>query len=198
LYDNISTEGYKVDISNAYTAGTIAVYPEIIRGNPFGAKHVVRWALNVPGYLAGEARYDPSDVVFTWDRKYLDLPDDRILKVNIFEDFIVNKGLDRQGDCFWMGKGSKRGCVVGPEVSGMEEITGAYPKSREELIELLNRKNCLYTYDDCTSLSYEALLCGCRVILLPENREIFLKDVDIKDDYAWELENFISTTQAWV
>ena len=50
----------------------VAVYPEVVTGNPWGAPHVARWALYFPGVLAGDREYDPSEAVFTWQREYLD------------------------------------------------------------------------------------------------------------------------------
>ena len=39
-----------------------AVYPEIVRGNPWNAPHVARWVLNVPGLLrGGDKEYDPAE-----------------------------------------------------------------------------------------------------------------------------------------
>lgn len=198
LGEKLAEKGFNPLVGQTYEPGTIAIYPEVVSGNPFNAKYVVRWCLNVPGRLGGEDKYDPAELVFTWSEKYLNLPKDRILKVDVIDPFFTNNHLKREGDCFWSGKGPRRGCVPGPEVEGMEEITYSYPAERTELADLLNKKKRLYSYDDCTAMLLEALLCGCEVILLPENKQILLEDVILRDDYDAELDNFIKITQGWV
>lgn len=197
LCDRICESEYSAYPRKEYIPGTIAVYPEVIRGNLFKAAKVVRWALNAPGYLGGEDRYDPNELLFTWDKRFVDLPSDRILKVDIIDSRFYDYGKDRSGDCFWIGKGRVKGYIPGREVEGMEEITPSYPSKREDLVDMLNSKVTLFSYDDCTALNLEALLCGCKVVLLPEQRELFLKDLLLHDDYKSQLSNFIRITQEW-
>src|SRR5206468_9783222 len=42
----------------------IVIYPEVVSGNPLLARRVVRWALNFPGKLGGDASYAESEMVF--------------------------------------------------------------------------------------------------------------------------------------
>lgn len=59
----------------------------------------------------------------------------------------------------------------------------------------MRRTETLYTYDNLTMLTLEALLCGCRVILLPENRELDMTEPlcgFIHDDFDSQLDRFIS------
>jgi hypothetical protein len=182
----------------------IVVYPEIVPGNPLNARKVVRWVLNTPGYLAGEVHYHPSELLFTWDRRFLDLPKDRILKVKNIEDgLFVNKGGKRTMDCFWMGKGLKRSPYLA-FTDGMLEITAEWPQQRTELAKLFNKVKTFYTYDDCTQLSLEASLCGCKVVLLPENNPVDLgNNIAVNDslippkEFERMLNNFIRITQEW-
>jgi hypothetical protein len=41
----------------------IAIYPEVVPATPFGARRVVRWALNNPGLLGGETRFADDEMV---------------------------------------------------------------------------------------------------------------------------------------
>ncbi len=178
---------------------TIAVYPEIVFGNPFQAINRVRWVLNVPGFIGGPKTYDPEELVFVWSKRYLDTPDDRILQVKKMEDDLFNMENtgDRSVDRFWYGKGRNKGIPHSPVTAGMEEITYSWPPTRKELADLLKRTRILYTYDDTTQLNWEAVLCGCRIILLPQGKELTLQDVGEADDYDKQLINFISITQKW-
>ena len=177
----------------------IVVYPEIVSGNPLDAAHVVRWVLNTPGYLGGDSEYPETELVFAWSRRFYDT--DRILTVDVIEHELFNtKDLPpRTLDCYYMGKAGRRGVHKIARTDGMTEITSHYPPTRRELAGLLRRTRTLYTYDDCTALAWEALLCGCRVILLPEEHEFTLDDVarDLPDtNFGPQLTRFIDETQS--
>jgi hypothetical protein len=46
------------------------VYPEIVTGNPFEAKRVVRWLLNRPGWFTGSPMGEgPDDLVVAFDQQ---------------------------------------------------------------------------------------------------------------------------------
>jgi hypothetical protein len=181
-------------------AGAVAVYPEVLTGNPLKARRVARWVLNTPGYLAGDAAYDASELVFTWSKRFYDT--DRVLTIAVIEPELFNAdGLPAKTlDCFYVGKGHRRGAARVPLTDGMTEITSVWPPTRPEVADLLRRTRTLYTYDDCTSLMGEALQCGCRVVLLPEEQELTLADVerDLPDlDHGAQLTRFVDETQHW-
>jgi hypothetical protein len=180
-------------------AGAVAVYPEVVTGNPLRARNVARWVLNTPGYLGGDAAYDPSELVFTWSRRFYDT--DRVLTVSVIEPELFNTdgSPTKTLDCYYVGKGDLRGAARVALTDGMTEITSSWPPTRREVADLLRRTRTLYTYDDCTSLIGEALQCGCRVVLLPEEREVTRADVerDLPDpDHDAQLTRFIDGTQS--
>lgn len=179
-------------------AGAVAVYPEVVTGNPLRARTVARWVLNTPGYIGGEAAYDPSELVFTWSKRFYDT--DRVLTVSVIEPELFNMDGSpaKTLDCFYVGKGDLRGAARVALTDGMTEITRKWPPVRREVADLLRRTGTLYTYDDCTSLVDEALQCGCRVVLLPEEQEITRAEVrrDLSDsDREGQLTRFIEVTQ---
>lgn len=178
----------------------IAVYPEICdSSNPFQCKFQVRWILNKPGYLSGPTQYDPEELLFVWDEGFLNLPKDRWLTVDLIEGDLFNKknrSIAPKKDVVWIGKGPQRGVKLEEMTKDLTEITKAWPKKREQLAQLLKKTRTLYTYDDRTSLILEALLCGCEVVLLPENKKYNIKDFR-KRNHKKELRNFIKVTQNW-
>jgi len=83
LAKNLAEEGYHVVISSGKTMPnskaltinrinelvltpneTVVIYPEIVIGNPFNAKHVVRWLLHTPGTNGGDGFYERHDLVY--------------------------------------------------------------------------------------------------------------------------------------
>ena len=176
--------------------GPIVIYPEVVSGNPMQAKAVVRWVLNTPGYLGGDSEYDPAELVYTWSEKFIAAPR---LTVDITEHELFNtEGVgERDVDCFFVGKGPIRGAHPNGKTAGMTEITPAWPPTRAEMAALLKRTRTLYTYDDLTGLSTEALLCGCKVVVLPEGTEMVDSVTPVgAPDWEAQLEAFVADTQA--
>jgi len=176
------------------TEDFIVVYPEIIAGNPVGIHKVVRWALNKPGFLGGEPFKD--GLQFSWYKKYLDKP---LLTVNTIEPELFTKGTNDKFDCFYRNKGWKKPRV--PMVEELREIIDC--PSRWAYADLLKNTRIVYTYDDDTQLIYEAMLCGCRVIVVPENIELKKEDYDKKyskynKNHKKQLDRFIKLTQKLV
>src|SRR5258706_9916148 len=82
-----------------------AVYPEIVHGNPWGAPHVVRWVLNTPGLLGGDATYDPSETVVTFSRLFIDEP---VLMLPTIElDIYRDEHIERTLPVYYVGKSHK-------------------------------------------------------------------------------------------
>jgi hypothetical protein len=181
----------------------IVVYPEVVSGNPLRSKHVVRYVMNTPGHLGGDTSYADTELVFTWSRRYYDTG--RVLMIDTVERELFNSTdlPEKDTDCAYLGKAEFRGVEELPQTFDMVHITRFphWPSTRKELADLLRRTRVLYTYDDCTMIIDEALLCGCEVILLPEGRQ--LTDADTgghltQQEYEDQLTRFIEETQrAW-
>lgn len=179
-------------------ANAIAIYPEVTHGNPINAKHVVRWILFTPGILGGPKRFSSDDLLFTWDRRYLDLPADRVLQVSVIERdlFVKPEHSQRDIDCLWIGKGSipKKSLDLPLNVL---IITREWPETREALAGLLQRTRTLYSYDHHSALNCEAAMCGAKVVLLPEQIELSPSRLPPPAEYIAMLDNFIAVSQAY-
>ena len=170
----------------------ITIYPEIISGNPFGAKVVVRYILNHPGLLGGDKEYDPSEILFTCNgetlRQYVP-SDDRILCIPLIEDYFRDEELPRKGGCFYVGKGYNVPRI--PKTEGMKEIVGM---DRKEVANILKTSEVLYTYDNFSLIIEEAKKCGCPIVIVGEEVSKVFYDDYIKD-FRKQLDNFIKITQ---
>lgn len=191
LQKHLEVKGYKCRIARSEYAlpEEIVIYPETVSGNPLKGKTVVRYVLYYPGTLAGDKEYAKDEIIFTWDRDYYDAP---LLTIPLIEDFFRDEGLQREGGCFWVGKGIDMPRI--PETEGLTEITYEWPSDRKDLARLFNEKEVFYTYDDMTSLTPEALRCGCKVIVVSGKTPNQTYQDSIKD-FDTQLDKFIRITQ---
>jgi hypothetical protein len=174
----------------SFAGDWIAVYPEIVRGNPWNAPHVARWVLNVPGKLGGDTTYALSEMVFTWSTDFTDAP---LLHVPTVEtDIYYDRGLPRSGSLFYVGKGSGRR-------AGAREITYEMRLDRYQLADELNRAEALYSFDDVTGMADLAGLCGCPVVMPSGKR---MEPAGYREEYLSrqaqfpaQLREFIAVTQ---
>lgn len=166
----------------------IAIYPEIVNGNPLGANKVVRYILNKPGVMRGRTptgglepgptEFDKSDQIYVFselfntmgvnDRHHMFLP---ILDLHLWKD----QGKKRTKKAVFFGKGSDlglhpEGCVV----------LNRFNPDQEWLANTLNECEVLYQYDPVSAMSEIARLCGCRVVMLQNTYS--------KDDYLKKYE----------
>ncbi len=170
----------------------IIVYPEVVKGNPFNGKIVVRYILNHPGWSGGDKKYDPREILFTCNgetlRRYVS-SDDHVLCIPLIEDFFKDEGLPRKGGCFFVGKGVSPSRI--PETEGLTEIVGM---NRRKVANLLKTSEIFYTYDNFTLMIEEAKKCGCPVVIVGEKVSRVPYDEYIKD-FEKQLANFIKITQ---
>lgn len=152
----------------------IAVYPEIVRGNPWRAPRVVRYVLNNPGKLGGDKTYDPSEIVYVFHELFNDIgvPPERIMYLPTIElDIYTDRHLPRSGTLFYVGKGQQT-----RDLPGSIEITSDLKRDRELLADTLNRAELLYCFDNVTGMTDIARLCGCPVMIIPNgeySREVY-------------------------
>ncbi len=156
-------------ISN--NSNTVMIYPEIITGNPFGTKNVVRWLLNTPGVIAGDGIYEDKDLVFKYNDFFEYSGDNEVSGILTAYDFDLSFWKDlkgpRRGQCFMIKKGYKRVHNMhdpkAMQIDGWERQGG-----NELLLKIFNSFETFVSYDTCTFVSVFAALCGCIPIVIPE------------------------------
>jgi len=163
------------EATEAAKNGAWVIYPEVIMGNPLKAKNVIRWCLNRPGLLGGEEVYPSSEHVFTYSdvfapyikneiRGKLYMPTiDRSL-------FYPPKSAQqpRSLECYYVGKSRYKDGIV--DTKQALEITRFTPP-KSELGKIFRSAKVLYSFDNSTALIYEALLCGCPVVIIPDGTQ---------------------------
>lgn len=150
----------------------VAVYPEIYRGNPAGAPHVVRYLLNVPGVMNNPQplAIEQSERVYTFSELYnvppYEVDSDHILflpclDLHLFK--VTNTG-KRTKRCKLIGKGTD---LHFEETEGLFELTREFSNNQAALADYLNECEVLYSYDNNSAMFEVARLCGCRVVIIP-------------------------------
>lgn len=155
--------------------GFAAIYPETIAGNRLHAKTVIRWVLNRPGLLGGDEVYDDAELVFCYSGAYKPYIRNRVagmlhmptIDTRIFHssDWDLSK---RSLECFYVGKSTWKDGVC--DRHSVFEITRQSPP-KKDLGKILRASRVLYCFDNSTCLQYEALLCGCPVIVVPDGTQ---------------------------
>ena len=173
----------EVLINSYVDEDTIVIYGEGVRGNPFRARHVVRWILAPPwiwasiGLSDNFKTWEPGDVVVHWTTFSSLIPDKNILYFP-FEPpggkYLWRSGnLTRSGVCFTVRKGkyfhSKRNLSLlmkqdRQRFGSMLRITH---QSISELREIFQRVEYFISYDPFTHLTILAALCGCIPVVRP-------------------------------
>lgn len=150
---------------------TVVIYPEIIKGNPLRAKHVVRWLLNTPGVIGGDesAYYGSNDMVFNYF-PYFHLKNNslKILSELRALDFSYNSQfknlfLPRDGQCYLVRKGRLK--PLNQHASDAIKIDGM---SLEEMQNIFNQKEIFISYDHASFISVWAALSGCLSVVIPD------------------------------
>ncbi len=65
--DITSVPGWLTPVHTGPAGDSIVLYPEVVSGNPLKAAKVVRWTLNSPGLLGGDAHYADDEMVFVFN-----------------------------------------------------------------------------------------------------------------------------------
>lgn len=149
----------------------IMIYPEVVTGNPYGAKNVVRWLLNDPMATIGISPDFEGEHLFTYCDYYKGIYADRIIgELSTFDlrlDSYVDKGKHIKGKtCYTIRKGYNKTHDKHPADAILirdyqEQQTG------EELIKIFDECETFISYDANTFLSVHAALRGCNSIVIP-------------------------------
>ena len=174
LCDELKRLGFDAEIMQFDKAApipddAIVIYPEVIDGNPLKAKNVVRYFLNREGYASGnKVNAGPNDFILAFNKLYHPNPHAIVRIENLTKHAYLagsKPTMERKLDCTYIGKGLfySDKCKV---IEGTIEITRTAPAEKQGLADLLRQTRFLFTYDSCSALSAEAILCGAVVVPL--------------------------------
>lgn len=162
--------------------GTV-IYPDLITGNPLGAKRTIRYILNF------NSSNFSGDFVLSYSKVYSE-----------YSNFVLNKPFHhacftddgtlpwskRTLDLTYIGKGS--GFVDCHRIENTILVERDYPRDKEQLALLLRQCRFLFTWDCVSATNFDAVMCGAIPILLHD------KQIDRKIINQMELGAFPTTS----
>lgn len=149
----------------------IAVYPEVVSGNPFNLPVVVRYVLNHPGHLGGEPHYQDHEIVFCFHeiftKKDMEMYELFIpaADTNVFNNEDNEYDNKRQGKCFYANKYLVKGFRLTSESEGATDLGLHRNLTPQQLADILRKSELLYLYEP-SAIGRDANLCGCPVIMI--------------------------------
>lgn len=150
---------------------TIAVYTDVVPGNPMRATRVVRWLLNSKEFYKNTMKwqwwrpYDNGDITFTFHKEWApDCPELYMREIDR-SIFYPPKSGKRKGIVYYTGKNEGKVKVPDKVRAGLKLETGKNVKVRtyQELAEIFRKAEVFYCYVG-SGLVEEAIYCGCPVI----------------------------------
>ncbi len=168
-----STVSYSTALHLVRWGKVVVIYPEVVYGNPLGAPRVVRYVCNRPGLLGGSSRFDDGEKLFVYSRQFLHYMArdvDGVLYKPMLDDELFSppsETIARVKRLFYVGKGSYIDGVL--DRGTYTEITREWP-ARAELPELFRQADHLVSFDTTSLIVFEAALCGCPSVLVPDGR----------------------------
>jgi len=158
---------------NEVNSKTLVIYPDGNYGNPLSGKHVMRWILLEVG-----TTYRPLDIINTWNlndfvyhwQPSLLSKNIKILNNTIVDESYINylKPRKKDSSCYLIKKRTffeKNIKFIHPEYSiYLDKL------SKQEIIAHFNTCESFYCYDLKTFFVIGSIICGCKVILVPDNK----------------------------
>jgi len=164
---------------------SIVVYPESIAGNPCGGDKIVRYILNVPGVMGGDKEYAKDELLVAYRADFASYSGGEVLCLPVIEPFFcVDLLVPKLFSVVYVGKGEN----TSAHPDDCVPITPEWPRTREQVAFILQCADVLYTYDGVSAIIDEAERCGCKVIKMPEVKEIkaplvpSVKEIDVQMD----------------
>jgi len=152
---------------------SIAIYPEIIQGNPIGSKTVVRYILAPLGEMAlirdgvatpGPSFYPKTDLLYSFSKLIYATDSDHTLFLPIIDTHIFkDQHKERTKTCVLFGKQPDKHLHPTDAIV----IDRTYASDQEALSNTLNECKMMYVYDHRTAMTEVARLSGCPVTIIP-------------------------------
>lgn len=146
----------------------IAVYPEVVKGNPLEAPITVRYMLNREAVIMGNKIEHGSKDIFYWYRE--EFADKEVganfltldcYDLNLFCDDNPHKDLD----LLYINRVPESMIEYDKMPAGVTVLSMREPRSLTELAAILKRGRVLYSYESSGTCML-ANLCGCPVVAL--------------------------------
>jgi hypothetical protein len=164
----------------AFQDDVITIYPEVISGNPFNAKNVVRYVLYYPGWHAGDKEYSDDELIITYNNEYVkDTKYDNAFvltvlnpKLNIMKNnykkrnkigLLVRKCKDFEYKMNLLNE--YKHLLKLPVISIDDEINKC--TDLRDLSKIYNTITLFISFDPHTYHSTMAALCGCTSVVIP-------------------------------
>jgi hypothetical protein len=188
----------------------ITIYPEVISGNPFNAKNVVRYVLYYPGWHAGDKEYSDDELIITYNNEYVkDTKYDNAFvltllnpKLNIMKNhdkkrnkigLLVRKCKDFDYKMNLLNQ--YKHLLKLPVISIDDEIKKC--TDLRNLSKIYNTISLFISFDPHTYHSTMAALCGCTSVVIPSKEissEVFYNVQKYGVAYGFENIDFAKLT----
>ncbi|MES3040232.1 MAG: WavQ [Pseudomonadota bacterium] len=166
------TPSFYGDVADLRGGDWVVVYPEVIYGNPLGAKNVVRWLLHNPGFHTGKIGYSAGDVFFRFNSAIKDfsfygavLPGIDLKVIHYPTDLYNMKNIEscREGTAYCLRKGRDK--KITHDLADSILIDN---KPHAEVASIFKAAEIFYSYDTYTAYSLFAVMCGCKSVVIPD------------------------------
>jgi hypothetical protein len=143
----------------------VVIYPDLINGNPLGAKKIIRYILNFnesPFY---------GDFILSFSKIYSNYSNHVLFKTfknSVFNDNEARPWNERNLNLTYFGKGpSFIDCKLLPNTLALERD---WPRDKNQLAILLKQCKFLFTWDCVSATIQDAIMCGAIPILLHDQQ----------------------------
>lgn len=149
----------------------IAVYPEVMDGNPINAPIVARYMLNREGFISGRAiNSQTSDLFFYYTEDFRgDSKSSNLLSLPVIDSELFSPPIEpvqRSGNYLYLNRIDRTKVDYSLLPDDIEVLSLANPKTLAQLAQIFRTALTLYTYEISATCT-EAMLCGCPVIYMP-------------------------------
>ncbi|MFJ9989625.1 glycosyltransferase family 2 protein [Pseudomonas putida] len=151
----------------------IAVYPEVVSGNPLECPVVARYMLNFESFISGKSmNAAATDLIFYYAERLAeargDVNVDLLCLPTIDIELFAAGAADcvREGACLYQNRHPLEQIDYDQLPAGIRLLSVANALSLAELAEVLRHTEVLYTYE-WSMTCVIAVLCGCPVLFMP-------------------------------
>lgn len=172
----------------------IAIYPEIVEGNPLNTKVVVRYIMNKPGLLDGnDICAGPDDLFFYFHEMHHDgeMPFDGLLTFPVINKNLFHhpeEEVERKRSYLYLNRHPRSDVDFSLLPDDIEILSMETPLPLEELARIFQNAAVLYSYEISATCTM-AILCGCPVLYIRGSEHSKLLDARKTDigpnGWAW-------------